>query len=388
MADRAASDVIIIGGGISGTAAAYELARRGANVTLLEQGDLASMASGWTLGGVRQSGRHPAELPLARAAVGRWMVLAEELDADLEYRQDGNLRLARTPDEIPVIERLVAEQRALGLEIEFLATADAVRRIAPSLSEHVLAASYCPSDGHANPLATVRALAAAAARAGARIQTHTEVLQILVERGRVGGVRTATATLAADVVVVAAGVHTDRLCRAAGVEIPLTVGHVAVVQTTPVAWRLRQVVGVANADFAGRQEAGGRIRMTGGSVPWRRPGHPLGPEDVQPPISEVAGVLARGQAILPPLTAAPVARVWGGLIDLTPDALPVIERIAEVDGLVVAAGFSGHGFCLGPLTGRLVCDLVTAGRPSFSLEAFRHDRFGDRKDVPRATLHG
>src|SRR5688572_31013740 len=88
------TDVVVIGGGISGTAAAYELARRGAKVTLLERGDLASMASGWTLAGVRQSGRHPAELPLAEAAVKRWQVLDEELGADTEYRQKGNLRLA------------------------------------------------------------------------------------------------------------------------------------------------------------------------------------------------------------------------------------------------------------------------------------------------------
>src|SRR4051794_13056781 len=96
-------EVVIIGGGISGTAAAYELARAGARVTLLERGLLASMASGRTLAGVRQSGRHPAELPLATAAVERWAVLGEELGADVEYRRQGNLRLARTPEEGQVI---------------------------------------------------------------------------------------------------------------------------------------------------------------------------------------------------------------------------------------------------------------------------------------------
>src|SRR2546430_14015989 len=101
------SDVVIIGGGISGTAAAYELARTGASVTLVEKGALASMASGWTFGGVRQSGRHSSELPLAQAAVCRWVTLAEELGADIEYRQEGNLRVARTPEEVRIVTDLV-----------------------------------------------------------------------------------------------------------------------------------------------------------------------------------------------------------------------------------------------------------------------------------------
>ena len=125
------TEVVVIGGGISGTAAAYELARAGAKVTLLEQGSLASMASGWTLAGVRQSGRHPAELPLATAAVARWERLGEELGADVEYRRGGNLRLARSPEEVSVIQAIVAEQRDLGLDLLYLPDNAAVREIAP-----------------------------------------------------------------------------------------------------------------------------------------------------------------------------------------------------------------------------------------------------------------
>src|SRR5262249_10557684 len=139
----ARTEVVIVGGGISGTAAAYELARAGAAVTLLEQGELASMASGRTLAGVRQSGRHPAELPLAMAAVRRWPTLHEDLGADVEYRQRGNLRLARTPEEVPVIAGIVEEQRALGLDLAYLPDNAAVRAVAPALSETILAASFC-----------------------------------------------------------------------------------------------------------------------------------------------------------------------------------------------------------------------------------------------------
>ncbi len=175
-------DVVIIGGGISGVAAAYELARRGIAVTLVEKGELASMASGWTLGGVRQSGRHPAELPLAQAAVRRWEVLTEELEADVEYRQQGNLRLARTPEEAGAMAAMVAEQQAFGLDLTYLPDHRSVLELAPALSEHVIAASYCPTDGHANPTATVRAFAAAAVRLGANIQMGTKVESYRHER--------------------------------------------------------------------------------------------------------------------------------------------------------------------------------------------------------------
>src|SRR4051794_6378560 len=176
-------EVVIIGGGISGTSAAYELAKSGARVTLLERGSLASMASGWTLAGVRQSGRHPAELPLAKAAVERWAELGEELGSDVEYRRQGNLRLARTPEEVPVIAGMVAEQRSLGLELDFLPDTQAVREIAPALAETVLAASYCPTDGHANPNLTVQAFAAASVRWGAEIRTETTVTAIEADGG-------------------------------------------------------------------------------------------------------------------------------------------------------------------------------------------------------------
>jgi sarcosine oxidase, subunit beta len=382
------SDVVVVGGGISGTAAAYELARAGASVTLVERGTLASMASGWTLAGVRQSGRHPAELPLARAAVRRWKVLGEELGADLEYRQDGNLRLARTPAEVPLIARLVEEQHKLGLDLEFLPDPRAVRAIAPALSEAVLAASYCPTDGHANPTAAVRAFAEAARRHGAVIRTGTEVTGLPVRGGRVQGVQTADGSVPADVVVLAAGVYSDRLCNLVRLNLPLTVAHVAVVQTVPLPPLIRQVLGVANADFAGRQEVGGRMRMTGDSFPWRWPGGPLGADDVQPPAWAVRAALDRAIAVLPALSGAKVARVWGGLLDVTPDALPVIERAPEVEGLIIAAGFSGHGFCLGPITGQLICELVTKGTPSLSLDAFQRARFSGDAGATQAQLHG
>ncbi len=383
-------DVIVIGGGISGTASAYELARAGAKVTLVEKGSLASMASGWTLAGVRQSGRHPAELPLATAAVARWGHLNEELGADVEYRQEGNLRLARTPEELTVIQKIVAEQRALGLELTFLPDNVSIREIAPAIAPSVLAASYCPTDGHANPIATVQAFASAAERRGATLCTETTVTAVDVVGDRVRGIRTTNGYLNAGAVVVAAGVHTTRLCAPLGLDVPIQVQHVSVAQTVPLPPLIRQVLGTAGANFAGRQEVGGRFRLTGGGSPWPHNLDDLvdGNDAVLPPSANVIDALARGIEVLPALAEARVARVWGGLLDSTPDALPVIEQAPEVANLVIAAGFSGHGFCLGPVTGRIVRDLILDGATSFPIEPFRSDRFAGISARTEAQLHG
>lgn len=381
-------DVVVIGGGISGTAAAYELARAGVAVALVEKGSLASMASGWTLAGVRQSGRHPAEVPLARAAVRRWEDLEEELGADVEYRQDGNLRLARTPDEVERIAAMVGEQRALGLDLTYLPDGDAVRAVAPTLAESICAASLCPTDGHANPVLAVTAFGRAAERHGATIFTDTAVTVIDVQAGRVHGVQTTAGPIAADVVVVAAGVYSHLLLQPLGLALPISVVQPGIVQTVPLPPLLTQVLGVANGNIALRQEVDGRVRMTGDVTEWTWPGHTVTADDVQPPASLVHAIIERAMQVLPALAQAKIGRVWGGLIDMTPDALPVIERLAEVEGLIVTAGFSGHGFCLGPITGQIIRELAISGASTLPLEPFRLARFGADATAGAVTLHG
>jgi sarcosine oxidase, subunit beta len=382
-----AQDVIVIGGGISGTATAYELARRDVRVTLVERGDLASMASGWTLAGVRQSGRHPAELPLAQAAVNRWAGLADELGGDVEYRQHGNLRLARTDEEILTIQRVVDDGNGAGIPMELLAGSDAVRNVAPALTPGIRAASFCPTDGHANPTLTVRAFADAAQRHGATIRTQTEVLGIVEDRGRVRGIRTRDGRLEAGVVVVAAGIYTPRLLAPLGLGLPMNITLVPMANTTAMPPALQQVLGVANGGFAGRQEVSGRFRLCGSPVLWDGTQHTS--ENVMPSLQQMQSTLADAMSLLPQLAEVGVSRVWGGLIDRTPDVLPVIERVTEVEGLVIGAGFSGHGFCLGPVTGEILADLATTGTTSHPIAPFALDRFARQTHEAEALqMHG
>lgn len=384
-------DVLVVGAGITGAAAALALAEAGASVEVIDTYGPAAMASGWTLAGVRQSGRHPAELPLARAAVAEWPHLAERLGAPVRYRQDGNLRLARTEEEVAIIRTLVETQTAAGLDLSFLPTGADVREIAP-VADRVLAASFCPTDGHADPDATVGALLGAAQRAGARLAYGEDVLRLVHAGGRVTHATTGRRRITVGAVVLACGVKVNALLRPLGAEIPLRVPIVTVVRTAPLPPTLKPVLGVANADLAVRQEADGALRLTSGAEPFA--GSMLeegGRPRVRPRTGQVMATIAKVAEVLPALEQAEFDTVWGGLLDLTPDALPVIDHVPGFANAVVAAGFSGHGFGIGPVTGPLAADLALGRRPRLALDAFRFDRFSRNGcgDAPAGlTLHG
>ena len=383
------ADVVIVGGGISGVAAAYELALMQVDVTLVERFDLAAMASGWTLAGVRQSGRHPAELPLAKEAVSAWKNLDQELDATVEYVQKGNLRLAYNEQEASRLTVMVEEQTALGLDIQMLSENRAVRDIAPMVSEFVLAASFCPTDGHANPNLTVKALAEAAIRAGATLRMGECVREVITEKNKIRGVRTDQSTISAATVVLAAGMHTQNLLKPLGLSLPITPQVVTVVRSKPTKPLLSQVLGTATANFAGRQEASGRFRVTGGIHTWRGT---LEIENnmpsIKPFLEDISAVIQRATQAIPVFGTLAIEDMWAGLIDMTPDGLPVIEASPEIDGLVIAAGFSGHGFALGPVIGRIIRDLVLKKAPNFPLKAFARARLDGLKGANIAELHG
>ena len=323
-------DVVVIGGGITGTAAADALAREGHAVTLIEAKRIAAMASGWSLGGVRQSGRDPVELPLARAAVAIWAELTDTLGADVEYRRNGNLRLARTPAEVDVLRALVASQRAQGLDLDLLENAADVRAIAPALSPSVLAASFCPTDGHANPVKATQAFADSARRHGATIRENVAARAIRVVRDRVTGVETDTGVLPADRVIVAAGVNTPELLATARPR-SAVVGR----DRDRRAKRARRAV--PRSGLRRRQR---RLRRPAGSR-WPAALHrrldSMGDAIASRWTTRFAraiGERRRGmcrsssRSVLPIAGRAPIARTWGGLIDLTPDALPVIDAPA------------------------------------------------------------
>jgi len=389
-------DVVVIGCGISGAATAWELAKSGCSVTLVDRYGPAAMASGWTLAGVRQSGRHPSELPLAMAAVKIWEGLDEELQASTGYTQHGNLRIGLTPEDLPALRVIAHDGEAVGLPIEVLADAQSVRDIAPALSPAIAGATWCPKDGHADPDATVNAFINAARRLGVETVYGEAVLSLESRSRRICGVRTTSRTIATDAVVLATGISGNELLAPFGSPLPVDVKNVTVVRTRPLPPLLSQVLSVASAcnsdaACAGRQQLDGAFRFTSGIKSWdglmrEKDGRPV----IAPTIASLLETLQSFGDVVPAVREAEIDAYWCGLVDQTPDALPVLDHVPGVDGLVMARGFSGHGFCLGPLTGRIMAALVQGQAPPLDISAFAFSRFSGLTTPSSSpvTLHG
>ena len=179
------ADIVVIGGGIAGASTAYRLVEKGYRVILLEKGRVGEQASGRAGGGVRQQNRHPAELPLAMAAIEIWADLADELECEVDYRRFGNLRLLFTREEYETYAKIAAREQEMGLSVEMISPA-ALRELAPALSNEleIVGAKYCASDGTANPLRVVKAICRKARKMGLNIKEDEAVHGIRVEDGK------------------------------------------------------------------------------------------------------------------------------------------------------------------------------------------------------------
>ena len=386
-------DVVIVGAGITGCASAYALSELGLQVEVIEKYFPASMGSGWTLGGVRQSGRDPAELPLAQFSVKKWLTLNEELEAETGYLQHGNLRLARTEKEKDSITALVASQKTLGLDLSLLSQLEDIQAIAPQVSTNVLAASFCPTDGHADPKAAVAAYQQAAERNGAVFSCGESVEAITIAKGRLQKISTTKRTIHSGQCLLACGAGVADLTRSLGLNLPISMALATVVQTRSVGASLKPVIGVADGGITLRQERDGRFRLSSGARfkncgTIEVQGRPVAKTSIQ----DVNQVLAASLEICPELDQLPMESFWGGLIDMTPDGLPFLSEVSNAQGVFIGAGFSGHGFGIAPASAHILSTLMIGQSPGLPYEAFGVDRFEGQTDPTEgatgATLHG
>lgn len=372
--------MVVVGGGVAGSSIAYQLTKRGLQVTLLEAWEVASAASGASAGGVRQQGRDPRELPIAMRAIRMWPSLSDELGADLDYHQDGHLVLVEDEARLPDLEARVNDQRNDGLDIQMLYGQE-VREIAPGVGERVIAGSYCPTDGHANPILTTRAFADAARRNGARVLERTPVVGLVTDSGRVTGVETPDGIIEADWVVNAAGAWSPELCRMAGFEVPIHTRAPQMMLTTELHRELYPVIGCVGRLLSLKQLMNGRYLIGGGWPASVYMEQPIGKNRHE----SIAGSASHSSAIWPVLGQTKVLRVWSGLEAETDDVVPILGPVPQIDRFLMATGFSGHGFALSPYIGVLVADLIAAGETEIPVDELLLDRFQRPDAGPRVA---
>lgn len=431
MRDDLRADVVVIGAGIVGCATAWYLARRGASVIVVDRGDVGEEQSSRAWGFVRQQGRDPAELPLMVEGNRIWSGLSEELDTDIEWVQQGNLGLAADEERMERFAGWLPIAREFGLDTRVL-TRDQIQDLIPATTGAYIGGMYTPGDGHAEPKTATLAIARAAERCGARIMTRCAAEGIELTAGQVSAVVTERGPIRTATVVCAAGANAARIARMVGLALPQLVVRATVAETTPTATLTG--IGVWAPGVAFRQRQGGSIYIAGGaqsdydltldSLRYARHFMPNylknrrlfqlrvnrallndvarlipGTEARRHPFSVDAGVEPEpnrktavrsllGLHELAPSTAnTRIRRLWAGLIDTTPDALPVLGAVDAPRGFIFATGFSGHGFALGPVAGKLMSELILDGQPSIDIHPLTHGRFTEgRVGKPKNVL--
>lgn len=415
------ADIVIVGGGIVGVSTALFLAKKGLSVVLCEKGHVAGEQSSRNWGWCRRMGRDPRELPLIVEALRIWGGIEELVGEDVGFRRSGILYLCQDDSDVAYHQEWLKRAGDYALDTRMI-EGRALSGLLPGAQKTFRAALHTPSDGRAEPQKAAPAIARAAQRARARILLRCAVREIETEGGRISGVVTENGVIRASTVVVAGGAWSSRLCRALGVRMPQLTVRASVMRTAPVqggpegaAW---------TEGFAYRKRLDGGYTIADGTtnyhdiVPdsfryfrdflpilsreWRTVGLRFGKDflsghaglspateagqsvyeqhrtlDPLPTSAQLDRARANMEKVFPVLKGVAVVQRWAGYIDATPDAVPVISPIKSLAGLVIATGFSGHGFGIGPAAGRLAADLVTGDKPIVDATAFRYERFID-----------
>ncbi len=350
--------VVIIGGGVIGTATAFYLAKSGIrNVAVLEKDYLSSGSTGRCGGGIRQQWSERMNVRLAMRSVAHFKRFESEVGFDIEYFQGGYLLLAYTEEEVSLFEKNTKMQQEEGLNVVLLSREETAK-IFPFINlTNVEAAAYCPSDGHANPHLTTFAYARAAQRMGVDILTHTSVKRILTENGRITGVLTDRGEIEAEVVVNAAGGYSHEVGRMAGIDLPTESYRHQIFVTEPLEHFMDPLVISFEKNFYIRQTKSGNFIMGQGDR-TELPGH-----DITPTWRFLREMTGKMPVFFPFLSDMRILRHWAGLYNMSPDALPIIDRSCEIENFYCAIGFSGHGFMLAPAVGEAVAEWIVYGEP-------------------------
>lgn len=367
-------DVIVLGGGLMGTAATFFLRRRGLKVTLIERHRVGTGATVASFGNIRRTGRHLTQLPLAHRSRAIWGEAERLLGRDVEFRATGHLRLIFEEDALADMRAYAEAARPWGLELEELG-ANEIRGRFPGLGPGAIAASFSPHDGSGNPRLIAPAFADAARRIGAEIVEECEVGR--VEQTASGfRVSTAKGVFESGMLLNTAGAWGAKLAAQFGEPVPLAPRGPQMGVTEPLPHRILPVVGIwtrrHGTDAYFRQVERGNI-VFGGAAERVEVGLEPGHAKADP--ARLPAQLRALRQLLPALEQVSIIRTWSGCEGYLPDMLPVMGPSGTTPGLFHAFGFSGSGFQVGPGVGETMAELIATGTTDIPLHDFRVQRF-------------
>jgi sarcosine oxidase, subunit beta len=380
------AEAVVIGGGVTGCAAAYYLAQAGVDVVLLERHDLNTQASGRNAGGLHGQIQHEPffergddwarafgpSLRLMQDSIDIWSTLEQELETDLEVSICGGLIVASDERQMHALERKAAIDRAFGVPVEMLDRAD-LQRVAPYVSERMVGALLCPREGKANPLLAPPALAKAARADGARVVSGTEVRAI--ERVRTGfRVATGAGAIACRSVLVATGADTGALAGLIGHALDVEAHPMQLYATEAVPPLVKHLVYFAGGRLTVKQARHGTL-LIGGGWPARADADRLRVD-----IPALGENLRQAVQVIPGVAGASLLRGWAGICPGTVDHRPLIGEV--VPGFFVSM-FPFLGFTCGPAMGRLAARLIRGEDPGFDLSPFAPARLRSRRPARR-----
>jgi len=366
-------DVIVLGGGLMGTASAYFLTRRGLGVTLIERNRVGSGATVASFGNIRRSGRYLSQLPLAHRSLALWRQAEAMLGRDVEFRATGHLRLVFDSAGLAAMRTFSDAARPWGLDLEELGASE-IRTRFPGIGPEAIGASFSPEDGCGNPRLIAPAFADAARRLGAGIVEETHVGAI-TQSAFGFQVSTSKGEFAADMLLNTAGAWGANVAAQFGEPVPIVAKGPQMGVTEPLPHRILPVVGVWKTNHSGgylRQVERGNI-VFGGGVERTDVSLETGHAKADP--ARLAGQLRAIIPLLPALAKVAVIRTWSGCEGYVADDLPVMGPSATTSGLFHAFGFCGHGFQLGPGVGDAMAELIATGKSHTPLQHFGIGRF-------------
>lgn len=363
------ADVVIVGGGVMGTSAAFHLAEAGVSVVLLERGELSGGSTSRAAGGVRANFSDELNIMLGKRSLDLFENFGERPGQEIDLHRSGYLFVLTRPEDVELFTASVALQNSLGVASRMV-DVDEACQLSPMLEpDGVLAAAWSPDDGHCTPESVVLGYATGARRLGATVRTGVAVTGIDMSGSQITGVQTTEGSISTGCVIDCAGAWSPEIAAYVGVDLPVTPYKRELLITEPLAEPFDTAFTIDYATSLYWHREGPGI-LTGFSRKDVEPGFDITRDaDFPEHLAELAETRAPG------LLELGVRSGWAGLYEVTPDHNALLGESRAVSRFLYATGFSGHGFLQGPAVGEILRDLYLGREPFIDISPLDVERF-------------